>query len=265
MSTNSKLIFILPNLFTATSLFLGVVSVIASAHGQFSKAVWLIAASLIFDGLDGRVARLTNTTSKFGVEFDSLADLVAFGVAPAMLFYFAVCGGINPDIAGGEFGRFGTAIAAIFVVFGGIRLARFNVTTGTYEPNVFIGLPIPSAAMTLAFWVAMSVKYGWDLSWFLAFLTILLSVLMVSNVRFPSFKKLDLSRSAQLKGLTLLIAAVALIYFKPIEFITLSFSAYIIYGIIRGVYNLFFARKIKYKNLVKNRQERDKNAEDNNL
>ncbi len=255
---NTRLIFILPNLFTATSLFLGVVSIFSSANGHFYKAVMLITASLIFDGMDGRVARLTNTTSKFGVEFDSLADLVAFGVAPAALFYFALYGTANPEIV--EFARFGVALAAIFVVFGAVRLARFNVTTGSYEPNVFIGLPIPAAAITLSFWVIFSVKYSLNSAWFLVVLILALSVLMISNVRFPSFKKIDFNRSTQIKGLTLLIAAVALIYFKPIEFITAAFSIYVLYGVVRGVYNLFFARKIKYKNLIKNRKERDGNG-----
>ena len=124
-----QLMYILPNLFTAASAFLGVISIISSIQGNYFKAIIYIILSLILDGLDGRVARLT---SKFGVEFDSLADLVAFGVAPAILFYLTV---------GAKFGRFGALIAAMFVVFGAIRLARFNVTTGTYEPNVFIGLP----------------------------------------------------------------------------------------------------------------------------
>ena len=108
-----------------------------SLLGFYAYAHYIVL-SLVFDGLDGRVARLTNTTSKFGVEFDSLADIVAFGVAPAMLFYFSV---------GQNFGRFGVLITALFVIFGGVRLARFNVMSGASEPNVFIGLPIPTAAV----------------------------------------------------------------------------------------------------------------------
>ncbi len=102
-------LFILPNLFTAGSIFLGVLSVIFSSKGHFESACWLILLSMILDGLDGRVARLTNTASKFGVEFDSLADVVAFGVAPAFLLYFYV---------GIDYGRVGMSVPAIFVILG---------------------------------------------------------------------------------------------------------------------------------------------------
>jgi CDP-diacylglycerol--serine O-phosphatidyltransferase len=115
-----KLAYILPNFFTALSAFFGVMSIIASSQNKFEKAFIYIILSLIADGLDGRVARLTNTTSKFGVEFDSLADIVAFGVAPAMMLFFAI---------GNNYGRVGALVSGLFVVFGAIRLARFNVTT----------------------------------------------------------------------------------------------------------------------------------------
>ena len=127
MKNDLKLIYILPNLFTAASAFLGVISIFAAVRGEYEKAIIYIVFSLICDGLDGRVARLTKTTSKFGVEFDSLADIVAFGVAPAVLFYYSV---------GHHFGRLGSLVAALFVVFGAIRLARFNVTSSNIEPNV---------------------------------------------------------------------------------------------------------------------------------
>ena len=149
-----QLMYILPNLFTAASAFLGIISIIVSVRGYiaasaglvqeanscFFKAIIYIVLSLFLDGLDGRVARLTKTTSKFGVEFDSLADVITFDVAPAILFYFTV---------GHSFGRLGSLVAALYVVFGAIRLARFNVMTGTYEPSVFIGLPIPTTAISV--------------------------------------------------------------------------------------------------------------------
>lgn len=143
-------LFILPNLFTAGSIFLGVLSVIYASKGKYEIACWLILISMILDGFDGRVARLTNTASKFGVEFDSLADVVAFGVAPAMLLYFYI---------GMDYGRLGMCVPAIFVIFGAVRLARFNITSSS-EPNFFIGLPIPSAAVILMLWVLIDLKYG---------------------------------------------------------------------------------------------------------
>ena len=126
-------LFILPNLFTAGSIFLGILSVIYASKGSFEMACWLILASMILDGLDGRVARLTNTASKFGVEFDSLADVVAFGVAPAMLLYFYI---------GIDYGRLGMCIPAIFVIFGAVRLARFNITTSS-EQTFLLVCPFP--------------------------------------------------------------------------------------------------------------------------
>ena len=247
-----QLMYILPNLFTAASAFLGIISIIASvrgyiaasaglvedANGYFFKAIIYIVLSLFLDGLDGRVARLTKTTSKFGVEFDSLADVIAFGVAPAMLFYFTV---------GHSFGRWGSLVAALFVVFGAIRLARSNVMTGTYEPSVFIGLPIPTAAIVSAFWVGLSLEYDFTRSaeWFLMFLQILLSVLMVSNIRYPSFKKVDLKRADFLRILVGLTVAFSAIYVCPIEAVTTLMSVYVSYGIIRYVFMRFKNKKIQ--------------------
>ena len=126
-----QIMYILPNLFTAASAFCGMISIFATINGDYAKAIFYVVLSLILDGFDGRVARMTNTTSKFGVEFDSLADLIAFGVAPAVLFYHVI---------GSNFGRLGVLVSGFFAVFGAIRLARFNVTTGTYDPKFFIGL-----------------------------------------------------------------------------------------------------------------------------
>lgn len=132
-------LYALPNAFTAGSIFLAIVSLVYTSQENFISACWAIIISMILDGLDGRVARMTNTSSKFGVEFDSLADIVAFGVAPAMLVYFYI---------GQYYGRLGIVVCALFVIFGAIRLARFNITVSS-EPQFFIGLPIPSAAAFL--------------------------------------------------------------------------------------------------------------------
>lgn len=236
MDNKLKLMYILPNLFTAGSAFLGVISVLASVRGEFDKAIIYIVFSLILDGMDGRVARLTKTTSKFGVEFDSLADLVAFGVAPAMLFYFSV---------GYEFGKFGSLLAGLFVVFGAIRLARFNVTTGTYEPNTFIGLPIPGAAVTCAFWVGIYENYLFlrGLEWIFIFLIAALAVLMVSNVRYPSFKKINYEKANFIKLLVVLLLIFSLIYVYPLEVATILMSAYILYGAARFFYMILRNRK----------------------
>lgn len=146
----SNLIYILPNLFTASSIFVGVISIVEASQNNFILASWLILLALVFDGLDGRVARVTNTTSQFGVEFDSLADIISFGIAPAMLLYFYI---------GHNFGRFGILVSALYVIFGAIRLARFNISTAKTDPNVFIGLPIPTAAVFISMWILLFYKY----------------------------------------------------------------------------------------------------------
>jgi len=224
----ANLIYILPNLFTAASIFSGVFSIISAVNGDFEKAAWLIMLSLIFDGLDGRVARLTNTCSKFGVEFDSLADMVAFGVAPALLMYLFV---------GHEFGRFGVVVSALFVIFGAIRLARFNVMTVSSEPSVFIGVPIPTAAVFVSLLVLLFQKYGFNADYGLVvmLLSILVSFFMVSNIRYPSFKKVDFSPKHAMKFFVFILSALFAVFMYPIEGFALIFVLYIMYGLVRAV------------------------------
>lgn len=240
MNNRPQLIYILPNLFTAASAFLGVISIIASIHQNYYMALIYIIFSLICDGLDGRVARLTNSTSKFGVEFDSLADLVAFGIAPAVLFYMCI---------GSSFGKLGSLITAFFVVFGAIRLARFNVTTGTYEPSVFIGLPIPTAAVVSAIWTYAFFNYDFLKSYGIVFLVLqaVLGLLMVSNIRYPSFKKVDFNRSSVLKVLIMLIIIFSFLYLYPLESLVILASLYVLYGIVRVLYTIIIS-KLKVKN-----------------
>ncbi len=231
--------YIFPNFFTALSAFLGVISIIASIKGDFEKAAWLIFISLILDGIDGRVARLTQATSKFGVEFDSLADLVAFGVAPAILLYQTI---------GVHFGKFGSLVTALFVVFGAIRLARFNVMAPSSEPSVFIGVPIPTAAVFVAGWVMLYQKYALE-HFAVAILlgALCVALLMVSNIRYPSFKKIDFKKHQVLKILVSMIVILAILYLYPAEFITLAITAFICAGVLRALYFLF-KRKIRYNN-----------------
>jgi CDP-diacylglycerol--serine O-phosphatidyltransferase len=219
--------YLLPNIFTALSAFFGVMSVIASSQGRFEKAFLYIVFSLIADGLDGRVARLTNTTSKFGVEFDSLADLVAFGVAPSMMLFFAF---------GHDYGKFGALISGLYVVFGAIRLARFNVTTGEIDPRYFIGLPIPTAAVVLGSWIMLDLRYGGGFNFLILLGALFLAFLMVSNFRYPSFKKINLNKSVALKALILIIILFSLIYLYPIETISVFLSLYAFYGFFRGIF-----------------------------
>lgn len=226
--TPTKLIYILPNLFTAASIFSGIFSIISAIDGNFEKAAWLIMLSLVFDGLDGRVARLTNTCSKFGMEFDSLADMVAFGVAPALLIYMFV---------GYEFGRFGIVVSALFVIFGAIRLARFNIMTSSSEPSVFIGVPIPTAAVSLSLLVLLFNKYSFHQEYGISimFLAILVSILMISNIRYPSFKKIDFTPKHAMKFFIIILITLLVIFMYPIEGFSFIFILYILYGLIRAM------------------------------
>lgn len=229
-------LFILPNLFTATSAFLGILSIIYASNGRITLACWLVIISMILDGLDGRVARITNTASKFGVEFDSLCDLVAFGCAPAMLLYFAI---------GNNYGRFGAMVSCLFVVFGAIRLARFNITTSDEANKFFIGLPIPSAAIFVVTMLVLEGRYDIfsNYGFILLAAAFLIGILMVSNIRYPNFKYMHWN----LGKMVLLIIILALIFIKPMEMIFIGISSYILFGIARWIYLLIakiFLKKI---------------------
>ena len=234
----AHLIYILPNLFTASSIFVGVISIVEASKAHFILASWLILLALVFDGLDGRIARMTNTTSRFGVEFDSLADIISFGIAPAMLLYFFI---------GDEYGRFGILVSALYVIFGAIRLARFNISTAKTDPNVFIGLPIPTAAVFISMWVLLFHKYTLEnYSIILLFLTLGVAILMVSNFRYPSFKKIQLDKPMVFKTMILLMLTASLLYLFSAEGFALIILAYTLYGPIRALRNLNL-RKIKIK------------------
>ncbi len=228
-------LYILPNLFTGFSVFLGVLSIIYSSAGRFESGCWLILVALIFDGLDGRVARFTGTTSKFGVEFDSLADIVSFGVAPAILLYIYM---------GYSFGKIGIVVSGLFVVLGAVRLARFNVSTGVSDPSVFIGLPIPSAAVAVVIWVLMDIYYEIP-AWFdivLLVIAFCVSLLMVSNIRYPSFKSFAKNGISMRILIILLILILMLLYLYAVPSIALFMSCYIIFGILRACYYLIIHR-----------------------
>ena len=176
-----KGIYILPNLFTSASLFGGFYAIIAAIQGRYEAAAMAIIISSILDGLDGRVARFTRTTSHFGVEYDSLCDLIAFGVAPGVLaFQWA----LEP------FGRLGWLAAFMYVICGALRLARFNVQKIVEDPNFFKGLPIPASACFIASLILFASALGGipeNRSVIIIIMIYVLSFLMVSTVKFYSF------------------------------------------------------------------------------
>ena len=236
---NINPLYALPNFFTAGSIFFGVVSIMLASNSLFEQAAWLIVVSMIFDGLDGRVARLTNTQSKFGVEFDSLADIVAFGVAPAMLvYYYLPTTGANYGLEG-IYGLYRVFVCALFVIFGAIRLARFNITTSNAEPNTFIGLPIPSAAVIVVLWILVDLRYNLlspHYGYALLIMAFIVSVLMVSNIRYPSFKKI----AWNLKIFVIALIAIAVIISSKlyVEVLCAFMSGYALYGVVRWIFLL---------------------------
>jgi CDP-diacylglycerol--serine O-phosphatidyltransferase len=204
----SRGLFILPTLFTVGNLFCGYLSVWCSIRGTFQTAAILIIAAAILDMLDGRIARLTNSASRFGEEYDSLADLVSFGVAPAVLAY-------SWGLA--DFHRLGWMASFLFVVCGSMRLARFNIQTRVTDKKYFIGLPIPAAAGTIASLVLATPERLVERFWMagLLILTVVLSYLMISTLRYRSFKDLDLKRQRPAWILPVIALIFAVIAYRP--------------------------------------------------
>ena len=213
-------IYILPNLVTAASLFAGFYSMVATLNGNYSTAAVWIFISAVCDGLDGKVARMTGTTSKFGVEFDSLADLVAFGVTPAFLMY---AWALRP------FGRLGWVAAFLFLVCAALRLARFNVQVDTVESKRFVGLPTPASACMVASTVLLFYHFNWPSSFKkLAILGLiyLLAFLMVSNFRYNSFKDPAFIKRQPFGFLLLAVVLLIVIAAEPV---IMTFSVLLLY------------------------------------
>lgn len=197
-SERRRSIYILPNIFTTLSLFFGFYSVLASVEGRFNDAAWYILIAALCDGLDGTVARMTDTTSQFGVEYDSLCDLVSFGIAPAMLAFLWALSPEDLGTLAPYNNRLGAAICFIFLACGALRLARFNVSSGIRNPEFFQGLPIPVGAVVLAAAVLWHYRTGVDLppnGPIILLLVIFLAVLMVSNIDYASHKNKFLFRN----------------------------------------------------------------------
>ena len=204
----SRGLFVLPTLFTVGNLFCGYLSIWCSIRGTFEIAAYLIIIAAVLDALDGRIARLTHSTSEFGSEYDSLADLVSFGVAPAILAY---SWGLS------DFSRLGWLASFLFVVCGSMRLARFNIQTHLVDKKYFIGLPIPAAAGTISTLVLVTPEPLVDRIWMagLLLLTVVLSYLMISTIRYRSFKDLDLKQRRPAWILPLIAVVFAVIAFRP--------------------------------------------------
>ena len=217
----SRGLFVLPTLFTVGNLFCGYFSIWRSIRGTFETAAYLIIIAAVLDALDVRIARLTNSASEFGEEYDSLADLVSFGVAPAVL---AFSWGLS------DFSNLGWFVSFLFVVCGSMRLARFNIQTHVVDKKYFIGLPIPAAAATISALVLATPEPLVDRVWMtgLLVLTVILSYLMISTIKYRSFKDLDLKRRRPIWILPAIAAVFVVVALRPtlsLLALTLVFAA----------------------------------------
>lgn len=224
-------IYILPNLLTIVNMFFGFYAIIYSILGEYQQASYAIVAAAVFDLLDGRVARMTRSTSEFGAELDSLSDLVSFCVAPSILLYLWA---LQP------FGRIGWLVSFFFVACGALRLARFNVQKSVINKAYFQGLPTPMAAGI----VASSVMAFNDLQWegsgspFLLGITILLGVVMVSTFPYRSFKDLDLKQRLPFRYLVFGVSLVAVIAIRPEVMLFVTFLTYATLGAAFGIFKI---------------------------
>jgi CDP-diacylglycerol---serine O-phosphatidyltransferase len=234
-----KGVYLLPNLFTTGSLFAGFYGIISTMNGGYYVAAWFILISAIFDTLDGKVARWTGTTSRFGVEYDSLADLAAFGVAPGLLMYSWA---LKP------FGKLGWLAAFLYVVCSALRLARFNVQVDTVESKRFLGLPVPAAASMVATCVLLFYHLGGSGSIRKVSVLILiyvLALLMVSNVRYYSFKDPDLVKRQPFGFLVLLIFLIIVVVAEPQIMLFALMSCYLLSGPASYLFRLPLLRRLR--------------------
>lgn len=250
-------IYFLPSLFTAGNLFFGFLAIIRCIQAKYgtsdslpsihyyNQAVWFIFLAFLCDALDGRIARLIGKESLFGKEFDSLADIVSFGVAPSLMMFFLI---LSPSEGYPIFRQIGWLIGFIYLLCAAVRLARFNVITHPLLPAAerqsnmsdFVGLPVPAAAAVVASLVLIMSEISYKFIWLLMpGLMLLIAWLMVSTIRYPSFKNIDAFTQIKFRAFLLLVIVVAvLVIFKEITF-ALLFLGYIFYGLLRHLCRKF--------------------------
>jgi len=239
--TGRKGIYILPNLFTSASLFGGFYAIIAAIQGRYEAAAIAIIISAILDGLDGRIARFTHASSHFGSEYDSLSDLVAFGVAPGILAF---------SWALKLFGRLGWLAAFMYVICGALRLARFNVQKNSVEANYFKGLPIPAAACFIATLILFTNAMGGfpgNRHMIILLMIYILSFLMVSTINYFSFKEFDIRNQKPFNVLVSIILISILIAYKPQILLFFVMLTYVLSGPVITLYRLHKKRSMVMK------------------
>ncbi len=232
-----KGVYLLPNGLTLCGMFFGFFAILACFKENFVHAGWAILIAIVFDGLDGWVARHTNSSTRFGIELDSLSDLVAFGIAPSVMVFSWT---ISP------FGRIGWAVSFLYISCGALRLARYNIQKDSTEKKYFTGMPIPAAAFILA---SLVIFYHsqWEIkpekSLSILLLTTFLSILMISTLRFHGAKEIDFGRRKPFWFLVLLILVLVVIVMHPPIVLFIFAMAYLFWGIIENAYYFYKKRK----------------------
>jgi CDP-diacylglycerol--serine O-phosphatidyltransferase len=228
-------IYILPSICTSLSLFCGFYSITASLSGNFIQASWALIIAALFDAADGRIARLTRSVSKFGEHYDSLVDMISFGAAPAIMVYTWV---LQP------FGRWGWLAAFLYIICVALRLARFNLQSSASEKKYFQGLPSPPSAVMLAATVILFSSFDFDeaVTVVIPLITAVLALLMVSNLRYLSFKDIDFRKRRPFNVLVALILLLILFLAEPEILLFAGATLYILSG---PVTFLFKARRKK--------------------
>jgi CDP-diacylglycerol--serine O-phosphatidyltransferase len=239
---------IFPGTFTMGNVVCGFLAILSAFEGEITTACWLIILAGFLDGLDGKVARLSGTTSDFGVELDSLADFLSFGVAPAVILYVGKLHSL---------GKWGWVVGVVYIMASSYRLARFNLLAQTDEKKEFLGLPTPGAALALVSYVIFSYHLwgGLEYSRYIVSMVIVFSALMVSQIEYDALPDRFNTRKNRIKLLFLLTGAVAALA-KPRLLLFPLFSLYIIIGLVREMYRFFylgvgFVRRRQLRNRVK--------------
>ncbi len=223
-TTHKRRIYLLPNLLTTAGLFAGFYAIVAGIKGNFETAAIAVFVAMIMDGLDGRVARLTGTESEFGAQYDSLSDMVCFGITPALVAY---SWGLK------YLGKFGWLAAFFYAAATALRLARFNTQTGAVDKKYFIGLPCPAAAAVVAgmVWIGTDFEIpGKRISEVVAVVALVVATLMVSNVRYPSFKELDFKDHVPFVSVLLVLLIYLLVAWDPPKILFGVFFTYALSG-----------------------------------
>jgi len=231
-------IYLLPNAFTTAALFCGFYAIVMAMNLKFEHAAWAIFIAMILDGLDGRVARLTNTQSEFGAQYDSLSDMVSFGAAPALVIYEWSLRGL---------GKLGWIAAFVYCAGAALRLARFNTNIQVVDKRFFQGLPSPSAAALVAGFVLLMVDQevsGIELRWVSWSIAMFAGLTMVTNVPFYSFKDINFRKSVPFIAVFLIALVFALVSIDPPKVLFPIFIAYGLSGYVVSAWRLAKGKKV---------------------